>query len=48
MKKHYSPRLAQGLGLGQQLKKLIQEECDYLEYVLERVIAVIRTLAGRG
>ncbi|XP_038649470.1 LOW QUALITY PROTEIN: zinc finger MYM-type protein 1-like [Scyliorhinus canicula] len=31
-----------------QLEKQIQEECDYWEHVLRRVIAVIRTLAERG
>ncbi len=38
----------QGAGLGQQLEKQIQEECDYWEHVLRRVIAVICTLAERG
>ncbi|KAK2170009.1 hypothetical protein LSH36_5g16027 [Paralvinella palmiformis] len=37
----------QGLGLGQQLEKQIQEECDYWEHILRRVTAVIRTLAER-
>ena len=38
----------QGVGLRQQLEKQIQDECDYWEHVLGCVIAVIRTLAGRG
>ncbi len=36
------------MGLGQQLEKQIQEECDYWEHVLRRVIAVICTLAEGG
>ena len=38
----------QGAGLGQQLEKQIQEECDYWEHVLRRVVTVICTLAERG
>ena len=38
----------QGVGLRQQLEKPFQDECDYLEHVFRRVIAVIRTLAERG
>ena len=38
----------QGEGLGQQLEKQIQEECNYWEHTLRRVIAVICTLAERG
>ncbi len=35
-------------GLGQQLEKQIQEEYNYWEHVLRRVIAIICTLAERG
>ena len=38
----------QGAGLRQQLEKQLQDECDYLEHVLRRVIVVIHTLAERG
>ncbi|XP_076330555.1 zinc finger MYM-type protein 1-like [Tachypleus tridentatus] len=38
----------QGLGLRQKLEKQIKEECNYWEIVLERVIAVICTVAKRG
>ncbi len=44
----YAKDRRRGVGLGQQLEKQIQEECDYWEYILMRVIAVICTLAERG